>query len=230
MRSIEEVRVLVVEDELSIADFLERGLRGEGYAVDVATDGPEGERRALDDSVDLVILDVMLPGRDGIRVLGEIRRRRPTLPVILLTAREGIGDRVTGLDAGATDYVTKPFSFDELAARVRAHLRTAQDAEPATIEAGDIRLDLVTRRAIRAGRAVALSQRESDLLAYFLHRPNMVLTRAEILERVWGRDTESSSNVVEVYVGQLRRKLGIPGRPGPIDTLRSAGYRLTSHE
>ncbi len=220
------MRVLVVEDEPAIADFLRRGLSAEGYAVDVAFDGAEGERRALNDPVDLVVLDVMLPERDGMDVLAEIRRRRPGLPVILLTAREEIGDRVAGLDAGATDYVTKPFAFDELAARVRAHLRTAQGNDPATLEAGDIRLDRVSRRAMRAGKPVQLSQREADLLACFLQQPNEVLARAAIVERVWGPEAAPASNVVEVYVGNLRRKLSLPGRPAPIETMRSAGYRL----
>jgi DNA-binding response OmpR family regulator len=224
------MRVLVVEDEPAIADFLQRGLRAEGYAVDVALDGAEGERRALNDPVDLVILDVMLPERDGLDVLGEIRRRRPALPVILLTAREEIGDRVAGLDAGATDYVTKPFAFDELAARVRTHLRIAHETEPATLEEGDIRLDLLSRQVTRAGKRISLSQREADLLAYFLRRPNEVISRPQILERVWGPDPKPASNVVDVYVGTLRRKLSVTGQPPPIDTLRSAGYRLTIHE
>jgi two-component system, OmpR family, response regulator len=185
----------------------------------------EGERRALGDAVDLVILDVMLPGRDGMAVLGEIRRRRPAMPVIVLTAREGVGDRVAGLDAGATDYVVKPFAFDELAARVRAHLRTSDESSQTTLQAAGIRLDMVARRAVRAGRAVALSQREADVLALFLRRPDHVLSRSDILTGVWGA-TASSSNVVDVYIGYLRRKLSVPGLPPPIETLRSAGYRL----
>lgn len=217
--------MLVIEDEPAIADFLQRGLRAEGYAVDVALDGAEGERRALGEPVELVILDLMLPGRDGMAVLSEIRRRRPGLPVIMLTARERIGDRVAGLDAGAVDYVTKPFAFDELAARVRAHLRSARETAGTTLTAGDIRLDLVGRRATRGGRSVALSRREADLLACFLRRPNQVLGRDELRRAVWGADAPSS-NVVEVYVGYLRRKLSGPDLPAPIETLRSAGYRL----
>lgn len=197
--------------------------------MDVALDGVEGERRALGDPVDLVILDVMLPGRDGMAVLGEIRRRRPGMPVILLTAREGVVDRVAGLDAGATDYVTKPFAFDELAARVRAHLRTSEGSSQTTLQAAGIRLDMIARRAVRAGKSVALSQREADLLALFLRRPDHVLPRAEILTRVWGA-AAPSSNVVDVYIGYLRRKLSVAGLPPPIETLRSAGYRLTTGE
>ena len=195
--------------------------------MDVAFDGVEGERRALGDAVDLVILDVMLPGRDGMAVLGEIRRRRPAIPVIVLTAREGVVDRVAGLDAGATDYVTKPFAFDELAARVRAHLRSREESAETTLQAAGIRLDMVRRRAVRAGTVVALSQREADLLALFLRRPSHVLSRTEILTGVWGA-AAPSSNVVDVYIGYLRRKLSVAGLPPPIETLRSAGYRLTT--
>ena len=162
------MEILVVEDEAGIADFLARGLKAEGYGVTVATDGIAGERLALSPEIDLVILDRMLPGRDGIEVLASIRRSKPTLPVILLTAKAEVADRVEGLDLGATDYVTKPFAFDELLARIRSRLRESDDASQTTLNAGGIRLDLLTREATRAGPCVRLPDREAELLAYLM--------------------------------------------------------------
>lgn len=220
------MRVLVVEDEPAIADFIERGLRAEGYAVEVAVDGVEGERRAVSDDFNLVVLDLMLPGQPGLSVLSAIRRADPLLPVILLTARGEVEDKVAGLDAGATDYVTKPFSFDELTARIRAHLRLPLEAEPTVLRAGGIELDLLGRKVTRAGAAVRLSTTEFELLAYFVRHPDQVLSREQILKGVWGYDLEADTNVVQVYVGYLRRKLGRHGGAAPIETVRSAGYRL----
>jgi DNA-binding response OmpR family regulator len=220
------VRILVVEDEAAIADFLQRGLQAEGHAVDCAGTAHEGEARAVADGVDLVILDVMLPDGSGHDVLRSIRRTRPALPVIVLSARAEIEDRVTGLDLGATDYVTKPFSFDELAARVRAHLRTPQQADATALEAGGIRLDLLSRRVERDGHPIHLSAKEFELLAYFLRHPGRALSRTQILSAVWGYDFDPGTNVVEVYVRYLRRKLDLPDRPAPIETIRSVGYRL----
>jgi DNA-binding response OmpR family regulator len=220
------MEILVVEDEEAIADFLLRGLEAEGFAVSGAVDGIEGERLALSGSFELVILDRMLPGRDGIDVLAAIRREKPTLPVILLTAKGEVADRVEGLDAGATDYVQKPFSFDELLARIRAHLRVA-GAEPRTVlEAAGVRLDLLSRRAERDGVSVRLAEREAELLAYLIRHRGRVCTPEEILNSVWGYDHDPGTNVVQVYVGYLRRKLGRPGSPAPIETVRSVGYRL----
>jgi DNA-binding response OmpR family regulator len=221
------VEILVVEDEAAIADFVARGLESEGYEVLTATDGLEGERLALDEGVDMVILDRMLPGRDGLEVLAALRRAKPALPVILLTAKGEVADRVEGLDAGATDYLTKPFSFEELAARVRAHLRRPQ-SEPAvaTLEAADMRLDLVSRRVERDGRSVRLPEREVQLLAYLMRRPGQVCTHSELLSSVWGYDHDPGTNVVHVYIGYLRRRLALPDSPAPIETVRSVGYRL----
>jgi DNA-binding response OmpR family regulator len=220
------MRILVVEDEAAIADFLQRGLGAEGHVVGVAEDGIDGERRTRAEDVDLVILDLMLPGRDGFSVLQSIRETKPGLPVIVLSARADVEDRVTGLDLGATDYVTKPFSFDELAARVRAHLRTPHQRDATTLEAAGIRLDLLSRRVERDGEPVHLSAKEFELLAYFLRHPNRALSRQQILSAVWGYDFDPGTNVVEVYVRYLRRKLALPDRPAPIDTIRSVGYRL----
>jgi DNA-binding response OmpR family regulator len=221
------MEILIVEDEAGIADFLARGLEAEGYEVTLASDGVSGERLALDSPTDLVILDRMLPGRDGIEVLTTIRRAKPLLPVILLTARADVSDRVEGLDVGATDYVTKPFAFEELLARIRARLRESGDASETTLEASGIRLDLLTREATRGGRTVRLPDRESELLAYLMRHAGRACTREEILAAVWGYDHDPGTNVVQVYVGYLRRKLGMPGSPAPIETVRSVGYRLS---
>jgi DNA-binding response OmpR family regulator len=221
------MRILVVEDETAIADFVQRGLEAEGYSVACAGDGVDGELQAMEDDVGLVVLDLMLPGRDGLSVLDSIRRSRPGLPVIVLTARDAVSDKVEGLDRGATDYVTKPFSFDELTARIRAHLRRpVEEREPTAFDAGYIHLDLLTREVTLGGEAVHLSTREFDLLAYFMRHRGEVLSRERILGAVWGYEFDPGTNVVEVYVGYLRRKLAVDGRPAPIETLRSVGYRL----
>lgn len=220
------MKILIVEDEPPISDFLARGLEADGYAVSVAADGPQGERLALEDGFDLVILDRMLPGRDGLEVLTAIRTSKPLLPVILLTARDAVADRVEGLDRGATDYVTKPFSFDELAARVRAHLRMPAAETATELEAAGVRFDLLTRTAERGDRVVRLSERESELLAHLMRHAGKVCTHREILAAVWGYDHDPGTNVVQVYVGYLRRRLALPGRPAPIETVRSVGYRL----
>lgn len=222
------MEILIVEDEAAIADFLARGLEREGFGVAVAADGVEGERIALAGEADLVVLDRMLPGRDGMEVLAAIRRARPALPVIMLTARGEVADRVEGLDAGATDYLGKPFAFDELLARVRARLRESGGEGAAVLEAGGIKLDLVERRAEWAGETARLSDREAQLLAYLMRRPGQVCSREEILAAVWGYDHDPGTNVVQVYVGYLRRRLAVSGAPPPIETVRAAGYRLAA--
>ena len=220
------MRILLVEDERGIADFVERALRGQGHDVEVATDGPDGELRALAGDADLVILDVTLPGRSGIDVLRNIRRAQPVLPVIMLTARAEVADKVTGLDAGATDYITKPFSVEELLARVRAHLRTPAQVAATRLTAAGIEMDLLRRTVTRDAEPVHLSAKEFDLLAFFLEHPGSALSREQILNGVWDYDHDPGTNVVDVYVGYLRRKLGRPDRPAPIETVRSVGYRL----
>jgi DNA-binding response OmpR family regulator len=172
----------------------------------------------------------MLPGRDGIDVLASIRQAKPALPVILLTAKAEVADRVEGLDLGATDYVTKPFAFDELLARIRARLRQVDDASETTLDAGGIRLDLLTREATRNGHSVRLPDREAELLAYLMRQVGHVCTREEILSAVWSYDHDPGTNVVQVYVGYLRRKLSTPDSPAPIETVRSVGYRLSARK
>jgi DNA-binding response OmpR family regulator len=220
------MRILVAEDEPAIADFIEHGLSAEGYAVSVAYNGDDALSMALSQDFALLILDRMLPGRDGIAVLEALRVAKPELRVIMLTARADVDDRVEGLDAGAIDYMTKPFAFDELAARVRAHLRSPAQPQSTRLEALGIELDLLTRRVTRDGVEVALSTKEFDLLAYFLRHPANVLSREQILSAVWGYSHDPGTNIVEVYVSYLRRKLGRPGSPAPIVTVRSVGYRL----
>jgi DNA-binding response OmpR family regulator len=218
------MKILVVEDEVGIADFLERGLRAEGYEVEVAGDGEEGARLAIEPEVDLVLLDRMLPGVDGLEVLARVREARPALPVVMLTAKGEVAERVEGLDSGATDYVTKPFAFDELLARIRTQLRTA--GSETVLEAAGIRLDLLARTAQREGEATELPKREADLLGHLMRNEGRVCTREELLSAVWGYEHDPGTNVVQVYVGYLRRRLARPGSPVPIETVRSVGYRL----
>jgi DNA-binding response OmpR family regulator len=217
----------VIEDEVTIADFIERGLRADGYVVDVAMDGATGLALARDTEIDLVVLDRLLPLLDGLAVLRGIRAAKPAVPVIMLTARAGIADRVEGLDAGASDYLVKPFAFAELAARVRAHLRGQSDQPPTTLQFDGITLDLLAREASRDGSPVRLSTKEFELLAYLMRRPDVVHSRERILADVWGYEHDPETNVVDVYVSYLRRKLATAtGRPAPIVTIRSVGYRM----
>jgi DNA-binding response OmpR family regulator len=218
--------ILLVEDEPGIVDFLARGLRAEGFAVESAGDGEEGERRALSESFDMVVLDLMLPGKGGMDVLESLRAAKPGLPVIVLTARGDVEDRVAGLDAGAVDYLVKPFSLAELLARVRAQLRAASQTATTTLRAGDVEANLLTRKVTRAGAPVALSTTEFELLVYLMRHRGQVLTREQILSTVWGYQHDPATNVVDVYIGYLRRKLGRPGDPAPIHTVRRVGYRL----
>lgn len=220
------MRILVVEDERTLAGFIEQGLRAEGHTVTTVHDGERAEREALTGDYALVLLDLMLPGKGGLEVLDAIRARRPDLPVIILTARGSVEEKVEGLDRGANDYVTKPFSFEELLARVRAQLRSPAQREAAVLEAGDIRLDLRTRRVERAGREIHLTAREFELLAYLARHPDQVLSREQILNAVWGFDFDPGTKVLEVYIGYLRRKLGDQGDGVPIETVRNVGYRL----
>jgi two-component system, OmpR family, response regulator len=218
--------ILLIEDEPGIVDFVKRGLETEGFPVEASSDGVQGERRALRESFDLIVLDLMLPGRDGLEILGALRRAAVATPVIVLTARGEIQDRVAGLDAGAVDYLVKPFSLAELAARVRAQLRLAAQSAQASLSAGDIEVNLITREVRRAGQQVRLSSTEFDLLVHLMRHRGRVLTREQILSSVWGYEHDPQTNIVDVYIGYLRRKLRTPEHPAPILTVRSVGYRL----
>jgi DNA-binding response OmpR family regulator len=218
--------VLVVEDEPGIVDFVRRGLESEGFVVDIALDGLEGERLALSGGFDAVVLDLMLPGRNGLEILEAVQRDQPSLPVIVLTARGEIEDRVAGLEAGAVDYLVKPFSMAELVARVRAQLRVIAQASASTISAEGIDVDLLTRKVHRDGRSIALSTTEFELLVYLMRHHGRVVSREQILSSVWGYEHDPATNVVDVYVGYLRRKLGTADEPAPIYTVRAVGYRL----
>jgi DNA-binding response OmpR family regulator len=226
IRAAASPQLLIVEDEPGIVDFLARGLQAEGFAVQTATDGVDGERRALRESFDVLVLDLMLPGRSGLEILDSLRRHKPLLPVIVLTARGEIEDRVGGLDAGAVDYLVKPFSLAELAARVRAQLRQANQSATSTLRAADIELNLITRQVWRGEQEVRLTSTEFELLAHLLRHRGRVLTREEIRAAVWKYDHDPATNVVDVYIGYLRRKLHVSGRPAPISTIRKVGYRL----
>jgi DNA-binding response OmpR family regulator len=220
------MRILVIEDERTLAGFIAQGLRAEGHAVTVEHDGNSGEAAALTGDYALVLLDLMLPGKDGLAVLEAIRGWLPDLPVIVLTARAAVEQRVEGLDRGANDYVTKPFAFDELLARVRAQLRAPGQREASVLEAGGIHMDLRTRRVQRGGCDVRLTAREFDLLAYLMRHPDQVLSREQILNAVWGFDFDPGTKVLEVYIGYLRRRLADAGGDDPIETVRGVGYRL----
>jgi DNA-binding response OmpR family regulator len=218
--------LLVIEDEPGIVDFLERGLRAQGFDVISATDGPGGAAVAMNQDVDLVVLDLMLPGRSGLDVLATLHDAKPALPVIILTALGEVEHRVAGLDAGAVDYLTKPFSLAELAARIRAQLRAAAHSPPTTLSVGDIEVNLLSREVRRGGQIVRLSTTEFELLTYLMHNRGHVLSREQILRAVWGYEYDPGTNVVDVYIGYLRRKLRKQGKNAPIVTVRSVGYRL----
>jgi len=222
------MHVLIVEDDPRIASFLDKGLRAEGYVTSVATNAVEANTyaEAMEADLNLVLLDLGLPDGSGTGVLQRIRQRQSDVPVIILTARSDVGDKVRGLDLGANDYVTKPFVFEELLARVRAALRTS--AQPTTTElvVGDLRLDLLTKVAWRAGQRIELAPREWALLELFMRSPTHVLTRQRILNQVWEYGFDAGSNVVDVYVGYLRRKLNRAGLEPLLFTVRGAGYRL----
>ncbi|MGB8880867.1 MAG: response regulator transcription factor [Solirubrobacteraceae bacterium] len=218
--------ILVIEDEPGIVDFLERGLRSQGFDVMSALDGDSGAAAALGQDVDLVVLDLMLPGRSGMDVLTGLRAAKPGLPVIVLTALGEVTHRVAGLDAGAVDYLSKPFSLTELAARIRAQLRAAAHTPRTTLSAGDIEVNLITREVRRGGELVRLSTTEFELLTYLMHNRGHVLSREQILRAVWGYEYDPGTNVVDVYIGYLRRKLRRQDSNAPIVTVRSVGYRL----
>ena len=220
------MRILVVEDERRLAALLARGLSEAGHTVDVCHTGPDGLRAALREPYDSVVLDLMLPELDGVAVCRTLRQRGRTVPVLMLTARSGIPDRVAGLDAGADDYLPKPFSFDELLARLRALHRRASADDTSALRAGDLLLDPGGRRVFRGTAEIELSAREFDILTLLLRRAGRCVTRHDILDEVWDGETDLRSNVIDVYIANLRGKVDKPFGRHAIETLRGAGYRL----
>ena len=220
------MRVLVVEDEVRMAGLLERALREEGHAVDVATDGREGLWLATENAYGAIVLDVMLPGLDGFQLCSRLRESGRWAPVLMLTARDAVGDRVRGLDAGADDYLVKPFSLLELAARLRALARRDDQSRSVVLTEGDLKLDPAAKRAWRAGTELRLSPKEFSLLELFLRYPGRVLTRSQIIEELWDFAYGGGSNVVDQYVNYLRRKIDVPFGRHDIETVRGMGYRL----
>jgi two-component system OmpR family response regulator len=220
------MRVLVVEDEKKLGELLGRGLREEGYAADVADRGEEALWMARAVPYDAIVLDVMLPGADGFEICRRLRRDEVWTPVLMLTARDAVDDRVVGLDAGADDYLTKPFAFEELLARIRALTRRGQVERPAVLEVGDLRLDPAAHRAWRGERELELSAKEFSMLELFMRRPGLTLSRTQLLDGAWDIAFESRSNVVDVYVRYLREKIDRPFGQDSIETVRGVGYRL----
>ncbi|MGI9033185.1 MAG: response regulator transcription factor [Acidimicrobiales bacterium] len=220
------MRILVAEDEPRMAALLKRGLEEESYAVDVTGDGEEAVWYACENTYDAIILDVMLPGLDGFEVCRRLRQASRWAPVLMLTARESIEDRVRGLDVGADDYMVKPFSFAELTARLRALLRRGAQERPPVLEVGDLRLDPARHHASRADTPIDLSPKEFALLELFMRHPGEVLTRTRVIEHVWDFAYDATSNVVDQYVGYLRRKIDRPFGREDLETVRGAGYRL----
>jgi DNA-binding response OmpR family regulator len=215
-------RILIAEDEPRIVSFLEKGLRAAGYSTVAVSTGPDALALARDDSFDLVVLDIGLPGIDGHEVLRRLRARGERLPVVILTARTGVGDTVAALESGADDYVAKPFRFEELLARIRVRLRSEPAGDTSVLIAGDVTLDLRTRRATAGSTVVELTAREFALLEVLMRHAGQVMSREQLLSHVWGYDFDPGSNVVDVYVRYLRRKLG----EEVIETARGMGYRL----
>ncbi len=220
------MRILVVDDDLRLCSVLERGLTEEGYAVDVARDGEEGQYFAETQPYDAVILDVMMPKRDGFAVCRNLRAGGNETPILMLTAKDAVPDRVTGLDSGADDYLVKPFAFDELVARVRALTRRQAPSRSTVLTFGDLVLDTVPRRVRRGGEEIELTSKEYAVLEYFLRNPGAVITRGMLEEHAWNNDFDSVSNLVDVYIRRLRAKIDRVGEESIIETVRGAGYRL----
>jgi DNA-binding response OmpR family regulator len=220
------MNILIVEDDEAIADFLERGLAAQGHRPRTIPDGSDAVIAASEDHIEMIILDLTLPGLDGLEVLARGRATRPSLPVLVLTARDDLESKVWALDAGADDYVTKPFAFEELLARVRALSRRGDQPDATSIVMSDLRLDLMSRRVERNGRNHELAPREFALLQFLMRHPRQVLSRQQILAAVWEYDFDPGSNVIDVYVRYLRRKIDRPGEPSLIATVRGAGYRF----
>lgn len=220
------MRILVVEDQKKIASFIEHGLMENGFTVDICHTGEDGFFNATTESYDAMVLDVMLPGRDGLSILRSLRQKGVTLPVMILTARGELNERVEGLNAGADDYLTKPFFVEELVARLHALLRRAGGSPAVVLKAGELSLNLTTREVRRGAELIELSAREFSLLEYFMRSPGRVLARSQIGQHVWNLHFDTGTNMVDVAIGRLRRKIENPGGPMLIETVRGAGYRF----
>ncbi|MDX9971894.1 MAG: response regulator transcription factor [FCB group bacterium] len=220
------MRILVVEDEGQIAGFIRKGLEEQGFTVDWSADGNEGYRLATSQQYDAIVLDIMLPGRDGLSILQNLRKQRNPVPVLLLTARSALDERVEGLNLGADDYLTKPFFVEELVARIHALARRASGERLSVLQSGDLTVNLITREVMLAGNQVHLTAREFNLLEYLMRSPGRVLTRTQILEHVWGYDFDPATNLIDVHVQRLRKKITVDGQEPLIETVRGVGYRF----
>ncbi len=218
------MRILLVEDERKVARFIQQGLEEEMYSVDVAYDGEQGAFLAMSEDFDLIILDVMLPKKDGIEVLRDIRQKKNTTPVIILSAKSAVEDKITGLDSGADDYLQKPFAFEELLARVRSLLRRGSVEKTTTLKVGDLTLDTVTHKAKRQDKEIELTAKEYALLEYFMRNKNRVLTRTIISEHIWNYNFDTATNIIDVYVNHLRSKIAGESKEKLIHTVRGVGY------
>lgn len=219
------MRILVVEDDRRLSSIIKRGLVEEGYAVDAVYDGEDGEYFAESTTYDLIILDIMLPKKDGLQVCHDLRAKKVNTPILMLTARDTVDDKVIGLDAGADDYMVKPFAFNELLARIRALLRRESLAKTPRLQAGELEMDTLTREVWYKGKLIGLTNKEYIILEYFMRHPNMVISRTMLENHAWDYEFDSISNLIDVYIRKLRRKIGGDG-DSPIQTVRGAGYRL----
>ncbi|MGA9696273.1 MAG: response regulator transcription factor [Dehalococcoidales bacterium] len=219
------MRILVIEDEKPLAYLIRRGLTEDGYAVDIAYDGDEGQYFAEDIQYDLIVLDIVLPKKDGFAVCQELRREKVNTRILMLTCRDSISDRVKGLDSGADDYLIKPFAFNELSARIRALLRRDLDQGSPIIQTGEISLNTVTREVKRGNQEIVLTSKEYAILEYFMRNPKAILTRQMIENHIWNLSLDTESNVINVYIGRLRNKLNVKEEDGLIETIKGAGYR-----
>ncbi|HBR93986.1 MAG TPA: DNA-binding response regulator [Opitutae bacterium] len=220
------MKILIVEDDPKIASFVERGLKEQGYVIDVCNDGDAGYDLAVSESYDVILLDIMLPGRDGLSILRSLREQKNTVPVILLTARSGLDERVEGLNLGADDYLAKPFFMEELIARILAVSRRASGEPLNVIQQGALSLNLITREVHRGEDSIDLTSREFNMLELLMRSPGRVYSRTQLLENVWGYDFDPQTNVVDVYVRRVRGKIDVAGEASMIETVRGVGYRL----
>ncbi len=220
------MKVLVVEDEKQIAGFVKKGLEEQGFTVDVCDNGNEGYALATTQSYDAIVLDIMLPGRDGLSILRNLRKQRNSVPVVVLTARSELDERIEGLNLGADDYLTKPFYVEELIARIHAVVRRASGEQLSLLQVADMTVNLITREVKRGKRSITLTSREFSLLEYLMRSPGRVFTRTQILEHVWGYDFDPNTNLVDVHIQRLRKKLGGEDGEPLIETVRGVGYRV----